>query len=205
MNAQNSFTNMKRTLFTTMSTMLLIAATAGCAATYSNLAEDHVDLVPGADDRIAESPENADMRVQRERVMHVTATCAYDTLADVERWRDWDPSITATRMVVGDQIAEGTVFFQEVSDFRANARVLAARPGRLLRWRGQAPSGNGVVGVHTWTFLPRSDGTTLVINDEHFHGWYLRPLGWFSDLGISEQFDVSLAALETAARARCGS
>ena len=57
--------------------------------------------------------------------------------------------------------------------------------------------------MHTWTFVAQEDGSTLVINDEHFHGWYLRPLGWFTDLGISDQFDSTMKELEAQAKRRC--
>ena len=73
----------------------------------------------------------------------------------------------------------------------------------MLRWRGKSPDGSGPIGVHTWTFVPQQEGTTLIIDDEHFHGWYLRPLGWITDLGIGDQFDRTLQELEAAAIEAC--
>jgi hypothetical protein len=184
---------------------VLLGGSTGCASTYSNLSDAHTARVSAADTAIEETPDNADLAVYRERVIAVSAECAYDTLADITTWNEWDPAVSSARMVEGETVAVGNVFFQDLGDFQFNAQVLAADRGRLLRWRGQDPSGSGPVGIHSWTFIPKADGTTLVINDEHFHAWFLNPLGWVTDLGISEQFDVSMASLETAAQERCGS
>lgn len=181
----------------------LVAFASGCARTYSNLAPAHEPLLSPAPRGIAELPEEADMAVRRQRVMPVSAACLYDVLADIEAWPAWDRAVVRTERLAGEGTAAGAVFHQQLGDYRFNARILDAEPEKRLRWRGQNPDGSGIVGVHTWTFVPQPDGTTLVINDEHFHAWYVRPLGWLTDLGIAKQFDQTLENLEAEAKRRC--
>lgn len=181
----------------------VVAFVSGCASTYSNLAARHEPLLEPRNPDVDETPESADMAVRRARVMSVSAACAYDVLADIDAWPSWDESIVRTERLEGTSTRAGALFHQQIGDYRFNARILDAEPGKRLRWRGQNPDGSGIVGVHTWTFVDQPDGTTLVINDEHFHSWYVRPLGWFTDLGIAKQFDKTLENLEAEAKRRC--
>ena len=188
---------------------LLIASTAiGCARVHSNVPSSLAAMRRPASHAIEERPDSADVSVERHGVLHVSAECAYDVLADITRWDRWDRSIVATRRLDGannaEPLAVGARFRQEFDGFTAHSRVLEARRGHILRWRGAPPQASGPVGVHTWTFVSRPDGNTTVINDEHFHAWYLRPAGWFSDFGISDQFDNTIADLDKEAQYRCG-
>jgi hypothetical protein len=183
--------------------LLLCWAPTGCAAIYSNVPDARARFVVAPTEGVAERSVNADIAVRRQGVIHVSAPCAYAVLADVAAWSKWDQSIVSTRWVSGHGMERGAVFEQVFDGFTAHSRVLLAEPGHVLRWRGRAPDDSGPVGVHTWTLFALGEDTTLVLNDEHFHAWYTRPVGWFTDLGISTQFDGTIRDLDLEAQKRC--
>ena len=181
---------------------MMMSAACG-SRTYSNVDAEYQQYMEATTNSVKETASGADLRVQRQAILSVGSKCAYDVLADIKAWPNWDSQIKKTYFVEGDAASEGNVFFQHIKDFQFHARILVAKPGFRLRWRGQSPEGSGPIGIHTWTFIPLDNGQTLVINDEHFHAWYVRPLGWFTDLGIAKQFDQSIRDLELEAKKRC--
>ena len=182
---------------------LWAVSSSGCAAVYSNVPDARARFVVAPTRSVAEQPNDADIAVRRQGVIHASPRCVYAVLADVTAWSSWDQSIVSTRWVSGQGMKRGAVFEQVFDGFTAHSRVLLANPGHVLRWRGRAPDDSGPVGVHTWTLIALGEDTTLVLNDEHFHAWYTRPVGWFTDIGISTQFDGTIRDLDLEAQKRC--
>jgi hypothetical protein len=174
---------------------VLALALVGCAATHSTLGETEkarVFPLPAH----AQAPATPDIVVERYAVIDATPRQIYDVLTDVARWPAWDPNVAATRAHAGRALQPGDRFVQHTAGYRIEARVLDAEPGRWLRWRGE----DGIVGVHSFRLIPLGDGRTLVINREEFSRWYLRLIGWATDVGVGKQFDRTLEALGRRAR-----
>jgi len=191
----------------TLRALLVIATTlapltAGCATTHSNAppgvsaAGDSVPLpmraeVTGSPDVVVE--RSVDIAAPPERVFAI--------LLDVSAWTRWDPSVTTTRAYAGRPLEVGDRFFQDPGGYAGDARVLDVVPSRALRWKGGNPDGSGVTGVHTFRLIGLANGGTRVIDREEFSKWYLRLIGWATDLGVGSQFERTLAGLKRFAEA----
>jgi len=185
---------------------LALALTAACARTHSTVPEEISASVPDVA-RWEASIGRADTIVERHVLIPASPTCVYDVLTDIDAWSAWDPSIEAAYHVDGEAFEPGTVFYQGfVHDaFEAHSRVLVAERGEQVVWRGQSPDGTGPIGLHSYRLRDQGDGTTLVVNREAFSAWYVRPIAWFTDLGIGAQFEDVLQALSARSVERCGS
>lgn len=188
------------TTFPPLSLLVLMTLGAGCAGTHSTLgpAERAGAFALPAH---ADVPPAPDIVVERFAVIEAPPRRIYQLLADVERWPGWDPNVAATRAHAGRPLQAGDRFFQHTGGYRIEARVLDAEPGRWLRWRGQAADGGGIVGVHSFRLVPLEGGRTLVINREEFSRWYLRLIGWATDVGVGKQFQRTMDALARRAAA----
>lgn len=163
---------------------------SGCAATHSTLTDDQVAAAPDLPELAV--PHRTDLVVERSVAVAAPPALVYDLLADVARWPDWDPAVTKTIAHAGRPLQAGDRFFQNPQGFEAEAVVLDAVPGKLLRWRGE---GDGIVGVHSYRLVPTAEGGTLVYDREEFSAWWLRLVGWATDAGVGDGFETTLAAL----------
>ena len=91
-------------------------------------------------------------------------------LTDFDAYGEWNPSMRiegtaqpGTRLVVhmGADGGRGTAF---------KPTVLAAEPGRELRWVGKLGAGGIVDGEHFFVLAPNADGTTRLDHGENFSG-----------------------------------
>jgi hypothetical protein len=98
------------------------------------------------------------------------AQAVWDILTDFAAYGEWNPSMriegtaqAGTRLVVGMGAGGG----------RGSAlkpTVLAAVPGRELRWVGKLGPGGIVDGEHYFVLAPNADGTTRLDHGETFSG-----------------------------------
>src|SRR5262245_43893671 len=147
----------RKTLYMTISISLslaLAAGSAGCARTYTTLGPAEIARAFPMPPR-TEVPASPDVVVERFAIIAAPPGRIYSVLADVERWPQWDPSVTTTRAYAKRPLAEGDRFFQNPGGYATNARVLDAEAGRLLRWRGSNDS--GIVGIHSFRLVSIDD------------------------------------------------
>lgn len=95
----------------------------------------------------------------------------WDVLTDFAAYREWNPFMSriegrpevGTRLVVHltPKGGRGTTF---------KPVVLAAAPGRELRWLGKLGMGGLLDGEHSFVLTPDVDGTTLLTHGERFTG-----------------------------------
>lgn len=174
---------------------LVALLSTGCAGTYSTLSEaDHGRLFPLPPN--AAVPEGPDVIIERRVVIDAPPERVYEILVDIQRWPDWDPGVTRTEPYAGRPLERGDRFYMNPGGYDTVAQVLEAEPGRLIRWRGE---GGGIVGVHSHRLVEIAPNRTMVVNREEFHAWYLRPVGWFTDVGIGDDFQAALNALKARA------
>lgn len=173
---------------------LITVLAPGCASTYSSL-PNVVAAAPELPPRpeVATSP---DVVVERSIEIASPPAEVFAILVDAARWTEWDPNVKTVRAYAGRPLAVGDHFYQDPAGYACEARVLDVVSDRVIRWRGQAPDGGGIVGVHSYRLVPLANGGTVVINREEFSKWYLRLVGWATDFGIGDQFDATLRALK---------
>ncbi len=184
--------------------VLTIAITAmnavACARTSSTV-PDSLEAV------IEQNPESdeisKDFAVERWVKVDASPECVYDTITDIDHWSKWDPAIDETRWVKGKEFKVGNVFYQRLGDIEFHGRIIKAERGKIIRWYGQNPDGTGVIGAHSFLIIPAENGGAYVINREAFDAWYVRPVGWVTDLGIGDQFETAMQGLAKFAPENC--
>lgn len=173
---------------------LFTLVATGCASTHSTL--------PNAPASAPELPAHPDIEASPDIVVERSIEIAsppaevFAILVDAARWTEWDPNVKTVRAYAGRPLAVGDRFYQDPAGYACEARVLDVVSDRLVRWRGEAPEGGGIVGVHSYRLVPLANGGTVVIDREEFSKWYLRLVGWATDFGIGDQFDATLRALK---------
>ena len=184
----------------------LVATQLGCASTHSRVpaatATQAASIVPLP--ARPEIPASPDVVVERTIDIDAPPEHVFAILVDVERWPTWDPAVKTVKAHAGRPLEGGDRFYQDPAGYECEALVLDVVPGRAVRWRGTAPDGGGIVGVHSYRLVPLESGGTRVIDREEFSKWYLRLVGWASDFGVGDQFDRTLAALKKHAEATPG-
>lgn len=125
----------------------------------------------------------------------------WSQLADTGSYGDWNPFV---RRLDGE-LEEGSRIEVEIQppDGRAmtfKPRVLAAKPGRELRWLGHLLVRGLFDGEHSFEIEPLDGGRTRFTQSERFSGLLVRPLG--GGLGKTERgFEAMNRALKARAEA----
>lgn len=102
-------------------------------------------------------------------------------LVDFAAYRAWSPHLTVTGRPERGQRLRVTAAAPGKEGMRFTPRVLAAEPGRVLRWRGRLLVRGLCDGVHEFVLSPQGVGTRLV-HAEDFRGLLVPFLG-----GVLEQ------------------
>jgi hypothetical protein len=122
-------------------------------------------------------------------------------LADTASYGDWNPFV---RRLDGELVA-GSRIEVEITppDGRAmtfKPKVLAAEPGRELRWLGHLLVRGVFDGEHSFVIEPLGEGRSRLTQAERFSGLLVRPLG--GGLGKTERgFEAMNKALKARAEA----
>lgn len=128
-----------------------------------------------------------------------TADQVWRVLTDFAAYPQWNPFIVRAR----GHAAPGTTLSVTISNHGSQLtftpRVLAADPGRELRWRGRFLLPGVVDGEHCFTLEPLEDGRVRLVQQESFTG-LLVPLAG-SSLDVAEGFAAMNAALKRRAEA----
>lgn len=173
---------------------LFTVLATGCASTHSSLP----NAVASAPELLARPDVSTSPDIVVERSIEIASSPAevFAILVDAARWTEWDPNVKTVKVYAGRPLAVGDQFYQDPAGYACEARVLDVVSDRVIRWRGEAPGGGGIVGVHSYRLVPSANGGTVVIDREEFSKWYLRLVGWATDFGIGDQFDATLRALK---------
>ncbi|TDC78389.1 SRPBCC domain-containing protein [Micromonospora sp. KC606] len=109
-------------------------------------------------------------------------------LTDFAAYREWNPFIreAAGQARVGETLTL-RMFPGKGRPITFTPRVLAADPGRELRWRGRLLVPGLFDGEHRF-LLSAVEGRTRLVQSERFTGLLVRPLGSVID-GTSANFD----------------
>lgn len=95
----------------------------------------------------------------------------WDVLSDFAAYKDWNPFMDRIegRAEVGAKLV---VHMQPDGGRGMSFRpiVLAATPGRELRWLGKLGVSGLFDGEHSFVLTPNADGTTHLAHSEHFTG-----------------------------------
>ena len=119
-------------------------------------------------------------------------------LADTASYGDWNPFV---RRLEGE-LVEGSRLEVEITppDGRAmtfKPKVLAAEPGRELRWLGHLLVRGVFDGEHSFVIEPLGEGRSRLTQAERFSGLLVRPLG-----GVLGKTERGFEAMNKALKAR---
>jgi hypothetical protein len=123
-------------------------------------------------------------------------------LADTGSYADWNPFV---RRIDGE-LEENARLEVEIEPPGGRAmtfkpKVLAARPGRELRWLGRLGMRGLFDGEHSFEIEPLGDGRSRLTQAERFSGLLVRPFGgslWKTERGF-EAMNLALKARAEAA------
>jgi hypothetical protein len=103
-------------------------------------------------------------------VIEATADRVWETLADFPRYVEWNPFIreAAGRAAPGGRITV-RIFRDERKASTFKPRIVAAAPGRELRWLGHVLVPGVFDGEHSFELTP-VEGGTRVVQSERFSG-----------------------------------
>lgn len=110
--------------------------------------------------------------------LHVGATPehVWGVLVDFPAYREWSPHLTVAGRPERGQRLRVTAAAPGEKGMRFTPLVLAAEPGRLLRWRGRLLVPGLCDGVHKFVLTSQGSGTRLV-HAENFRGLLVPFLG----------------------------
>jgi hypothetical protein len=103
-----------------------------------------------------------------EATIAAPADVAWDVLADLERWPEWNTDVQTVE--VEGPIAPGTVFRWKAGAAKITSTLESVDRPHELGWTGRAL---GSRAVHVWSFEPLGEGT-YVRTSESFSGWVPR-------------------------------
>jgi hypothetical protein len=130
-----------------------------------------------------------------------TPEAVWRELADIGSYADWNPFV---RRIEGEleENARIQVEIEPPGGRRMKFRptVLAARPGRELRWLGRLILPGLFDGEHSFRIEPAGEGRSRLTQAERFSGLLVRPFG--GALGKTERgFEAMNVALKARAEA----
>ncbi|MFE1954687.1 MULTISPECIES: SRPBCC domain-containing protein [Streptomyces] len=146
-------------------------------------------------------------RISTEVVIDASPGDVWSVLTDFERFPEWNPFIVkaAGRVAVGEQL---DLTFRQASGRHMGIKptVVAAEPGRVLRWRGRLWLPGIFDGEHIFELSERPEGGTLLVQSETFAGLLVpftqkvvrETVGRFIDLNEALRTRVESGAGKTA-------
>ena len=131
--------------------------------------------------------------------IHASARRVWDVLADFERHPDWNPFV---RSIQG-QAKEGTKLVVRIqpeggAGMTFRPRVLVARPGSELRWRGRFLVPGLFDGEHYFRIEPTGPNQSRFVHGEVFSGVFVR----FAQAGLEKGTKAGFHAMNRALKAR---
>lgn len=115
-------------------------------------------------------------RLETDVHIEATPTQVWAVLVDFAAYPAWSPQLTVVGRPERGQRLRVTAAAPGERGMRFSPRVLAAEPGRVLRWRGQLLVRGLCDGVHEFVLSPQGAGTRLV-HAEDFTGLLVPFLG----------------------------
>ena len=95
----------------------------------------------------------------------------WDVLTDFKAYPEWNPLFPEMK---GEPVVGSTLRFRirppEGRAMRISSKVLAATPGRELRWRGGLPIPGLLSGEHAFRIEPLGEASAHLVHEERFSG-----------------------------------
>lgn len=121
----------------------------------------------------------------------------WETLADTDHWREWNPVIPSLR---GELRPGAIVNFTIVlgRELPLSARLLRAEPGEELCWRGppQAALGLAFAGRHYMRLQLDGEDRTFFVHGEEFTGAFVPLLWWRLEPTLRRAYEKMNLALK---------
>ena len=143
--------------------------------------------------------------IRRETAIDATAEEVWDILSDFRRYPEWNPGFTAIegRAEVGTTLDVTFAPNAKGRSMTMHPIVLAADPGRELRWRGRLLLPFVFDGEHRFRIDEAEPGRVRFVQSERFRGVlvpFLRRLIEEETAGMFERANAALAARVSAVR-----
>jgi len=135
--------------------------------------------------------------ISAEIVIDAPAREIWDVLADFRRYSEWNPFIRrAEGSATPGQRITIRVYQLDRKPSTFKPRILAAEPGRELRWRGHVIAPGVFDGVHSFELVPAEGGGVRVTQSETFSGLLVPFIGGLIDATV-DRFDALNSALKS--------
>jgi len=140
--------------------------------------------------------------IATEITIDAPADAVWSVLADTAAYADWNPFVTSLSgdLVKGATLAV-TIQLQGKSPMKLVPEVLAAEPGRELRWVGKLGLRGIFDGEHYFILEETADGATVFRHGETFSGPLAYPLFALIRKDTKAGFEAMNAALKARAEA----
>ncbi len=118
------------------------------------------------------------MQLRTEIQIAAPPTLVWSVLTDVDSYHEWNPFIMALAgsLEAGAEL-DVTLNPPESGEYSFRATVIAAEPGKELRWRGKWGAEFLFRGEHFFRLNETGDGHTRFVHGEDFSGVLVRWLG----------------------------
>ena len=143
-----------------------------------------------------EVPRDAPVIASREAEIAAPPDVVWDTLADFERWPEWNPDVKSLEL--DGPVATGSVFRWKTGPSKITSTLEAVERPSELGWAGKT---FGARAVHVWSFEPRGEGT-LVRTTESFDGMLPRVMRKRMQAMLDETLEDGLSHLAAEAARR---
>ena len=97
--------------------------------------------------------------------INASKDAVWDVLTDFARYKEWNP---AMRIEGAPEV--GTKLHVHLTGMSFKPKVLAATPGKELRWIGKLGHRRIAAGEHCFVLTPNDDGTTRLNHGERYSG-----------------------------------
>jgi hypothetical protein len=124
------------------------------------------------------------------------AATIWDTLANVERWPEWNADVKA--VALDGPVDVGSVFRWKTSAGTITSTFKALARPREIGWVGRTL---GITARHVWRLEP-AEGRTIVRTSESFNGVLVRLFRFVFQRMLEETLDRGVVTLRTAVEAR---
>ncbi len=109
-------------------------------------------------------PEQADLFVHNEIVIHASCDKVFADIADAQAWPTWYPNSHNVKLLNSPdgKLHEGTQFSWDTNGHHVESRVHEFVPNSRIGWFGDAPRTNG---YHTYLLSKTTDGCHVVTEE----------------------------------------
>lgn len=126
-------------------------------------------------------------------VVNASVEKIWRIMSDIEKWPDWNPEITWTKL--NGKLEPGTTFVWKAGPGTITSTLEEVSAPRLIAWSGKL---FGIRAIHIWR-IGSKEGLTTVTTEESWDGLIPKLLKRSSEKALVKAIEKGLAQLKIAA------